>query len=169
MLSNPFILCHPLLPLIFPRIKVFSNDSALANQVAKVLELQLQHHPFNEYSGLISFKIDWFDHLAVHGTPKASVLWCSPFFMVQFSHPYVTTRKTRALIIWTFVGKVMYLIFNMVFRFVIAFLPRSKCLLILWLQSTTTVLLEPKKIKSVTASTFSTSICCEVMGPDAIS
>ena len=169
MLSNPFILCHPLLPLIFPSIKVFPNDPALPNQVAKVLELQLQHHPSNKYSGLISFKIDWFDYLAVRGTPKASVLWCSPFFMVQFSHPYVTTGKTRALIIWTFVGKVTYLIFNMLSRFVIAFLPRSKYLLISWLQSTSTVLLEPKKIKSVTASTFSISICYEVMGPDAIS
>ena len=143
MLSNPFILCHPLLPLIFPRIKVFSNDSALANQVAKVLELQLQHHPFNEYSGLISFKIDWFDHLAVHGTPKASVLWCSVFFMVQLSHPYRTTGKSIALTIWTFVGQVMALLFNTLCRFFIAFLPRSKCLLILWLQLPSVVILEP--------------------------
>ena len=146
MLSNPFILCHPLLPLIFPSIKVFFSDSALPNQVAKVLELQLQHHPSNEYSGLISFKIDWFDHLAVHSPPKASVLWCSPFFMVQFSHPYVTTRKTRALIIWTFASKMMSLLFNTLSRFAIDSLPRSKCLLISWLQSPSTLILELKKI-----------------------
>ena len=168
MLSNPFILCHPLLPLIFPRIKVFSNDSALANQVAKVLELQLQHHPFNEYSGLISFKIDWFDHLAVHGTPKASVLWCSAFIMVQLSHPYTTTGKTTALTRWTFAGKVMSLLFNMLSKLVVAFLPRSKCLLISWLQSPSAVILEPHKIKSDTVSSVSPSISYEVMGLDAM-
>ena len=128
MLSNPFILCHPLLPLIFPRIKVFSNDSALANQVAKVLELQLQHHPFNEYSGLISFRIDWFDLLAIQGnlksllqhhSSKASILWCLAFFVVQISQPYMTIGKNIALIIWTFVGKVMSLFLNKLSRFVI--------------------------------------------------
>ena len=121
-------------------------------------------------------KIDWFDLLAVEGTLrslqnhswKASVLQCSDFFIVQFSHPYMTTGKTIALTKWTFVGKVMSLLFNMLSRFVIAFLPRGKHLLISWLQSLPTVILEPKKRKSVTASTFSPSICYEVMGLDAM-
>ena len=127
--------------------------------------------------GLISFRMDWFDLLAVQGTlksllqhhnSKASILWCSAFFMVQLSHPYMTTGKTMALTIQTFVSKVMSLLFNMLSRFVIAFLPRSKCLLISWLQSPSAVILEPKKIKSVTVSTFSPSICHEVKGPDAM-
>ena len=133
--------------------------------------------PSNEYSGLISFRIDWSDLLVVQGTPKsllqhhsskASILWRSAFFMVQFSHSYMTTEKTIALTIWTFVGKVMSLLFNMLSRLVIAFLPRSKCLLISWLQSTSAVILEPKKIKSVTISIVSPSICHEVMGLDAV-
>jgi len=127
--------------------------------------------------GLISFRMDWFDLLAVQGTlksllqhhnSKASILWCSAFFMVQLSHPYMTTGKTMALTIQTFVNKVMSLPFNMLSRLVIAFLPRSKCLLISWLQSPSAVILEPKKIKSVTVSTFSPSICHEVKGPDAM-
>ena len=118
--------------------------------------------PSNEYSGLISFRIDWLDLLAVQGTlksllqqhnSKASILPCRPFFMVQFTHPYMTTGKTIALTRWTFVGRVMSLLFNMLSRFVIAFLPRSKHLLISWLQSPSAVILEPKKIKSVTVST----------------
>ena len=133
--------------------------------------------PSNEYSGLISFRIDWLDLLAVQGTlksllqhhnSKASILWCSAFFMVQLSHPYMTTGKTIALTIWTFVGKVMSLLFNMQFRFVIAFLPGSKHLLISWLQSPSAVILEPKEIKSVTVSIDSPSISHEVMGPDAM-
>ena len=133
--------------------------------------------PSNEYSGLISFRIDWFDLLAVQGTLKsllqhygseASVLQHSAFFMVQLSHLYMTTGKTIALTKCTFAGKVMSLLFNMLSRFVIAFLPRSKGLLISWLQSPSAVILEPKKIKSLTVSTVSPSICHEVMGPDAI-
>ena len=131
--------------------------------------------PSSEYSGLISFRIYWFDLLAVQGTLKsllqqhslkASVLWHSAFFVVQLSPPYMTTGKTTALTRWTFVGKVMSLLFNMLSRFVIAFFPSSKCLLISWLESLSTVILEPKKIKSVTVSIFSSSICHEVMGPD---
>ena len=125
--------------------------------------------PSNEYSGLISFRTDWFDLCTVQGTPKslqrycskASVLWHLTFFMVQFSHPYMTTGKTIALTIWTFVGKVMSLLFNILSRFVIAFLPRSKRLLISWLQSPSAVILEPPKIKSVTVSIVSPSICHE--------
>ena len=146
-------------------------------QVAKVLEFQLQHQSFHEYSGLISFRIDWFDLLAVQGTLKnllqhyslkASVLGCSAFFMVQLSHPYMTTGKIKALIIWIFVGKVISLLFNMLCRFVKAFFPRSKHLLISWLQSPYAVILEPKKIKSVTVSIVSPSIYHEVMGQDAM-
>ena len=127
--------------------------------------------------GLISFRIDWFDLLAVQRTLKSllqyhsskpSVLQDSAFFMVQLSHPYVTTGRTIALIRWTFVSKVMSLLFNMLSRFVRAFLPRMKRLLISWLQSLSTVILEPKKIKFVTVSTFSVSICCEVMGPELL-
>ena len=143
-------------------------------QVAKVLEFQFQHHPPNEYSGLISFRMDWLDLLAVQGTlksllqhhsSKASILQCSAFFTFQLSHPYMTTRKTLALTRWTFVGKVMSLLFNMLSRLVITFLPRRKRLLISWLQSPSAVILEPRKIKS---ATFSTYICHEVMGPDAM-
>ena len=126
---------------------------------------------------MISFRIDWFGLLAVQGTLKslrqhrsseASVLRCSAFFMVQLLHPYMTTEKTIALTRWTFVSKVMSLLFNMLSRFVIAFLPRSKRLLISWVQSLSTVILKPKKIKSVTVSTVSPSICHEVMGLDVI-
>ena len=141
--------------------------------MAKVLELQLSISPSNEYSGFISFRMDWFDLLAVLGTLKSllqhhswivSILQCSAFFMVQLSYLYMTTGKTIALTIRTFVGQVMSLLFNMLSGFVIAFLPRSKCLLISWLQSLSAVILEPKKIKSVTVSIVSPSICHEVMG-----
>ena len=133
--------------------------------------------PSNEYSGLISFKIDWLDLLAVQGTlksllqhhsSKASVLWRSAFFIVQLSYPYMTIGKTIALTRWTFAGKVMTLLFNMLSRLVITFLPRSKHLLISWLQSPSVVILEPPKVKSVTVSTVSPSICHEVMGPEAM-
>ena len=133
--------------------------------------------PSNEYSGLISFQINWFDLLAVKGTLKsllerynlkASILWCSAFFMVQLSYPYMTTRKTITLTRLTFVGKVTSLLFNMLSRLVITFLPRSKRLLISWLQSPSALILEPPKIKSDTVSTVSPSISHEVMGPDAM-
>ena len=140
-----------------------------SHQVPKALELQLQHWSFNEYSGMISFKIDWFDLLAVQGSlksllqhhcSKTSILQCSAFFIVQHSHPHTPTGKTTALTRWTFVGKVMSLLFNMLSRLVIAFLPRSKYLWISRLQSPSAVILEPKKIKSVTVSTVSLSTCC---------
>ena len=133
--------------------------------------------PTNEHPGLISFRMDWLYLLAVqgilksllqHSSSKASILQCSAFFIVQLSHPYITTGKTIALIRWTFVGKVMSLLFNMLSRLVITFLPRSKHLLISWLQSPSAVILESRKIKSATVSTVSLSICHEVMGPDAM-
>ena len=133
--------------------------------------------PFNEYSGLISFRTDWFDLLVLHGTLKsllqyyssnASVLQCSAFLIVQFSHPYLTTGKTIALIRWTFITKVMFLLYNILSRLVIVFLTRSKCLLISWLQSPSAVILEPPKIKSLTVSIVSPSICHEMIGLDAI-
>ena len=155
----------------------------LFNQVAEVLELQVQHQSFQlilrvekKILRVISFRIDWFN-LAVQGTlkslvqhhnSKASILRCSAFFMVQLSHPCMTTGKTVALTIWTFVSKVMSLLFNMLSRFVIIFFPRSKHLLISWLQSQTTVILEFKKIKSATVSILPSSICREVMGPDVM-
>ena len=141
------------------------------------MELQLQHQSANEYSGLISFRIDWFDPLVVQGTLKnllqyhslkASIFQCSAFFMVQLSHLSMTTGKTIALTIWTFVDKVMSMLFNMLSRLVIAFIPRCKCLLISWLQSTSAVILESKKIKSVIVSIVYPSIFHEVMGPDAM-
>ena len=153
---NHLILCHPFLvtPSIFPRIRVFFNESVLCIWWSKYWSFGFSISPSNEYSGLISFRIDWFDLLAVQGTlksliqqhsSKASVFQCSAFFTVQLSHPYMTTEKTTALTTWTFVGKVMSLLFNMLSRLVIAFLPRSKCLLISWLQSPSAVILEPKK------------------------
>ena len=141
------------------------------------MELQLQHRPSNEYSGLISFRIDWLDLLAVQGTlksllqhqsSKTSVLWCSAFFMFQLSHPHMTTGKTVTLTRWTFVVKVMSVLLNMLSSFVIAFLPRSKYLLISWLQSPCAVILELKKIKSLTVSIVSPSICHGMMGLDAM-
>ena len=134
--------------------------------------------PSNEYSGLIFFRMDWLDVPAVQGAlksllqhhnSKASILHHSTFFMVQLSHPYMTTGKTIALTRWTFVNKVMSLLFNMLSRLVISFLPRNKCLLISWLLSQSAVILEPKKIKSITVSSVSSSIYHEVMGPEVIS
>ena len=156
--SNHLILCQPLLllPSIFLSIKVFSSESALCIRWPKYWSISFSISSSNEYSGLLSFRIDWCD-LAVQGTlksllqhhsSKASILQHSAFFIVQLSHPYMSTRKTIALTIWTFVGKVMSLLFNTLFRFVIAFLSRSKHLLISWLQSPSSVILEPKKMKS---------------------
>ena len=150
-----------------------SQFFTLGGQIIRVSASVLPH----EYSGLISFRMDWFDLLAVQGTlkslfqhhsSKASILWCSAFFIVQLSHPYMTTGKTTALTRQTFVGKVMSLLFNRLSRLVIAFLPRSKRLLISWCQSPSAVILEPKKIKSLTVSTVSPPICHEVMWPDAM-
>ena len=141
------------------------------------MDFLLQHQSSNEHPGLISFRMDWLDLLAVQGTlksllqhhrSKASILQCSAFFIVQLSHPHMTNGKTIALTRRTFVDKVMSLLFNMLSRFVIDFLPRSKHLLISWLQSPSAVILEPKKIKSVTVSIFSPSTCHEVVGPDAM-
>ena len=166
-----------LLPSIFPSIRVFSNELALPIRWPKYWSFSFSISPSNEYSGLISFRIDWFDLLAVQGTLKtlfqhhnwkASILQCSAFIMVHLSHPYTTTGKTIALTRWTFVGKVMSLLFNILSRFVIAFLPSSKCILISWLQPPSAVILEPKKIKSVTVSIVSPSIYHEGMGPDAV-
>ena len=173
MPSNHLIFCCPLLLLlsIFPSIRVFSNESAFHIRWPKDWSFNIS--PSNEYSGLISSRIHWFDLLAFQGTlrsllqhhsSKASILWHSAFFMVQLSHPYLTIGKTVVLTIQTVIDKVISLIFNTLSRFVIAFLPRSKCLLISWLQSLPTVILEPKKIKSATVSIFSPSICYEVMG-----
>ena len=159
MPSNHLILCHPLLflPSIFPSIRVFSNESALCTRWPKYWSFSFIISPSNEYLGLISFRMDWLDLLAVQGTlksllqhhsSKASILQHSAFFIVQFSHPYMTTGKTIALTGWNFVGKVMSLLFNMPSRLVITFLPRSKCLLISWLQSPSAVILEPQKIRA---------------------
>ena len=174
MPSNLLILCHPLLlPSIFPRIRVFSNELALCIRWPKYWSFSFHNSPSSEYSGLISFRVDWLDLLAVQESSaaplaKASILRLSAFFMVQLSYPYMTTGKTIALTIRTFVSKVMSLLFNMLSRFIIAFLPRSKCLLISWLESLSSVILEPKKIKSVTVSTFPPSICYEVKGLNAM-
>ena len=175
MPSNHLILCHPLLllPSIFPSIRVFSNESALHIRWLKYWSFSFNISPSNEHSGLISFRMDWLDLLAVQGTLKsllqhhssrASILRRSAFFIVQLLHPYMTTGNTIALTRWTFVGKVMSLLFNMLSRLVITFLARSKRLLISWLQSPSAVILEPLKIKPATVSTVSPSICHEVMG-----
>jgi len=171
MPSNHLILCCPLLlPSIFPCITVFSNESALCIRWPKYWSFSFNISPTNEHPGLISFRMDWLDLLAVQGTlksllqhhsSKATILQCSAFFIVQLSHPYMTTGKTIALTRRTFVDKVMSLLFNMLSRLVITFLPRSKRLLISWLQSPSAVILEPKKIKSATVSTVSPSICHE--------
>ena len=179
MPSSHLTLCRPLLlpPSIFPSIRVFSNESALCIRYPKNWSFSFSISPSNDYSGLISFKMDWLDLLAVQGTlksllehhtSKASILRGSAFFIVQLSHPYMTTGKTIDLTTQTFVSKVMSLLLNMLSRLVITFLPRSKCLLISWLQSPSAVILEPRKIKSHTVSTDSPSICHEVMGPDAM-
>ena len=169
--------CASLLPSIFPSIKVFSDESALHIRWPKYWIFSFNISPSNEHLGLISFRMDWLDLLAVQGTlksllqhhsSKASILRRSAFFTVQLSHPYMTTGKTIALTRWSFVGKVMSMFFNMLSRLVKTFLPRSKHLLISWLQSPSAVILQPKKIKSATVSTVSPSICHEVMGPDAM-
>ena len=166
MLSNCLILCRPLflLPSIFPRIRVFSNESILCIIRTKYWSFSYIISPSNECSGLISFKMDWLDlievqgtlkHLLQHHSSKASILRGSAYFIVQLSYLYMTTGKTIALTRWTFVGKVMSLLFNMVSRFVTDLLPRSKHLLMSWLKSPSAVILEPKKMKSLTFSIVS--------------
>ena len=177
--ANHLILCHPLLlcpeslpqsgSLLTSQLFTSGGKSIGVSALASVLPMNTQD--------LISFRMDWLDLLAVQGTlknllqhhsSKASIFWCSAFFPVQLSHPYMTTGKTIALTRWTFVGKVMSLLFHMLSRLVITFLPRSKCLLISWLQSPSAVIWEPQKIKSDTVSTVSSSISYEVMRPDAM-
>ena len=169
MSSNRLILCRPLLfpPSIFSSIRVFSNELVLHIRWPKYWNFSFNISASNEYSGLISFRMDWLDLLAVQGTlksflqyhsSKASILQHSAFFIVQLSNPYTTTGKAIALTRQTFVGKVMSLLFNMLSRLIIAFLPRSKCLLISWLRSPSAVILEPPKIKSATVCTLSPSI-----------
>ena len=174
MPSNHLILCHPLLlPSIFPRVRVFPSESTLRIRWPKYWSFSFSISSSNQYSGLISFRMDWLDLLAVQGTlksllqhhsSKASIFQFSAFFIVQHSHPYMTTGKTKALTRWTFVSKVMSLLFNMLSRLVIVFHPRYKHPLISWLQSPSVLILEPKKIKSVTVSTVSPSIFHEAMG-----
>ena len=170
MPSNHLILCHPrlFLPSILPSIRVFFNESFLPIRWPEYWSFSFNISPSNEHSGLISFRMDWLDLLAVQGTLKsllqhyslkASVLQRSAFLMVQLSHPYMTTGKTIALTRQTFVDKVMSLLFSMLSRLVITFLPRSKCVLISWLQSPSAMILEPKKIKSATVSIVCPSIC----------
>ena len=166
MPSSHLILCCPLLllPPIPPSIRVFSNESILHMRWPKYWSFSFGISPCNEHPGLISFRMDWLHVLAVQGTlkgllqhhsSKASILRCSAFFTVQLSHPYMTAGKTIALTRWTFVGKVISLLFNMLSRLVITFLPRSRRLLISWLQSPSAVILEPQKLKSATVSTVS--------------
>ena len=174
MPSNHLILCRPLhlLTSIFLSIRVFSNESVLRIRWPKYWRFSFNISPSKEHPGLISFRMDWLDLPAVQGTlksllqhhsSKVSILRPSAFFIVQLSHLYMTTGKTIALTRWTFVGKVMSLLFNMLSRLVLTFLPRSKHLLISWLQSPSAVILKPRKIKSATVSTVSSSICHEVM------
>ena len=173
ILSSPFSSCLQ----SFPVSVSFQMSQFFHIRWPKFWSFSFSISPSNEYSGLISFGMDWLDLLAIQGTlknllqhhsSKASILWRLAFFIVQLSHPYMTTGKTIALMRWTFVDKVMSLLFNMLSRLVIPFLPRSKHLLISWLQSPSAVILEPKKIKSDTVSTVSPSICHEVMGLDAM-
>ena len=171
--SNHPILCCPLplLPSIFPSIRIFSNEAVLCFRWPRYWSFSFSISPSKEYSGLVSFRMDWLDLFIVQGTlksllqhhkSKASILQHSAFFIVQLSHLYMTPGKAIALTRWTFVGKVVSLIFNMLSRFVITFLPRNKCLLISWwLQSPPAVILEPKKIRSVTVSIVSPYICHE--------
>ena len=176
---NHLILCHPLLlpPSVFPSIRVFSRESVLCIRWPKYWSFSFSISPSNEHSGLISFRMDWLDILEVQGTlksllqhhsSKASILQLSALFIVQLSHPYMTTRKTIALTRQTFVGKVMSLLFNMLSGLIITFLPRSQCHLISWLWSPSAVILEAPKIKSATVFTVSPYICHEVMRTDAI-
>ena len=175
MPSNYLILCCPLflLPSIFPSTRVFSNESVLHIRWPKYWSFSFNIRPSNEHLGLVSFRMDWLDLLTVQGTLKsllqqhnleASILWRSAFFIAQLSHPYMTTGKATALTRRTFGDKVMSLAFNMLPRLVIPILPRSKCLSISWLQSPSTVILEPSKIKSATVFTVSPSIFHKVMG-----
>ena len=178
MPSNHLNLCHPLLllPSIFPSIRGFSNESALCTRWPKYWSFSFKISPSNEHPGLISFRIDWLDLLVVQGTlkyllqhysSKVSILQRSIFFLVQLSHPYMTTGKTIALTRWTFVDKVTSLLFNMLSRLVITFLPRSKHLLISWLQSRCAVILEPRKIVSHCFHCFPIYLH-EVMGLDTM-
>ena len=179
--------CHPTIsssvipfsscPQSFPESGSFQMSQLFASRWPKYWSFSFSISPSSEHPGLISFRMEWLDLLAVQGTlksllqyhsSKASILWHSAFFIVQLSHPYMTTGKNIALTRWTFVDKVMSLLFNMMSRLIITFLPRSKCLLISWLQSPSAVILEPRKIKVATVSTVSPSICHEVMGPDAM-
>ena len=177
--SNHLMLCHLLLllPSLFPRFTVFSNESALLIRWSKYWAFSFNISPSNVHPGLTSFRMDCLDLLAVQGTlksllqhhsSKASILQCSVFIIVQLSHPYMTSGKAKVLTRRTFVGKEMSLLFNMLPKLVITFLPRSKRLLIPWLQPTSAVILEPPKIKSAIVSTISPSISHEVMGPDAM-
>ena len=179
MPSSHLILCHPLLllPSIFSSIRVFSNESALWIRWPKYWSFSFSISPSNVYSGLISFRIDWFDILAVqgalksllqHNVSKASILWCSAFFMVQLLQSIHDYWKNDSSDSTDFCRKVMSLLSNMLSRLVTVFLPRSKHLLISWLQSPSAVILEPPKIKSLTVSTVSPFVCHEVMGPDAM-
>ena len=179
MPSSHLILCHPLLlqPPIPPSIKDLSNESTLHMRWPKYWSFSFSIIPSKEYPGLMSFRMDWLDLLAVQGTLKsllqhhslkASIPQRSAFFTVQLSHPYMTTGKTIALTRCTLVGKVMSLLFNMLSRLVITFLPRSKCLLISWLQSPSAVILELQRVKSDIVPTVSPSIFHEMMGPDAM-
>src|SRR5574338_182409 len=179
MSSSHLILCRPLLllPPIPPGIRFLANESTLRMRWPKYWSFSFSIIPSKEIPGLISFRMDWLDLLAVQGTfksllqhhsSKASILRYSAFFIVHLSHPYMTTGKTIALTRWIFVGKVMSLLLNMLSRLVITFLPRSKCLLISWLQSPSAVILKPRKTKSDTVSTVSPSISHEVIGPDAM-
>ena len=179
MPSSHLTLCRPLLllPPIPSSIRVFSNESTLHIRWPKYWSFSFSISPSNEHSGPISFRMEWLDLLAVQGTPKsilqhhsskASIIQHSAFFTVQLSYPYMTNGKTIALTRQTFVGKVMSLLFSMLSRLVITILPRSKHLLISWLQSTSVLILEPKKLKSDTVSTVYPSISHEVMGPDAM-
>ena len=174
MPSSHLIFCHPLLLLlpIPPSIRLFSSESTLHMRWPKYWSFSFNISPSSEHPGLISFRMDWLDLFAVQGTlksllqhhsSKASILQCSTFFTFQLSHPYMTTGKTIALTRWTFVGKVISLLFNMLSRLVITFLPRSKRLVISWLQSPSAVILEPRKIKSATVSTVSPSIFHEIV------
>ena len=176
--SNHLILCHPLfLPSVFPSISVFSKETALRIKSPKYWSFSFSISPYNEYSGLISFRIDWFDllsdqgtlkNLLQHHTLKASICQCSAFFMVQLSPLSMTTGEITPLTIWTFVSKVMCLLFNMPFRFVIAFPPKSKHLLISWLQSLSTVIFGAQESKISHCFHFSPSIFQEMIGPDAM-
>ena len=179
MPSNHLILCCPLFlpPSINPSIGVFSDKSVLCIRWPKYWSFSFIISPSNENSGLISFRMDWLDLPVVQGTlksllqhhsSKASILRCSVLFIVQLSHPYMTTGKTTALIRWTFVGKAVSLLSNKLSRLVITFVPMSKHLLISWLQSPSAVIFEPPKMKSVTVSIVSPPICHEEMGPDAM-